>query len=107
MKGVQAPSQVSEVPGQTHPFEVGIEGPFGNGVIGQGIQDFFRDGFSLGQIDDPHGSSIHCIPEKKDFKGGRLGILIDTAFGQVHIAVCFDINTESFHKLHLEKSGEA
>ena len=69
IKGIQAPPQVSEIPGKTHPFEVSIEGPLGNGVIGENIQDFFRDGFSLSQVDDMYGSPIHCIPEKEDFKG--------------------------------------
>ena len=39
MEGIQAPTQVRKIPGQTHPFEIGIEGPFGDGFIGKGIQD--------------------------------------------------------------------
>ena len=70
MKGVQAPPQVGEVPGQTHPFEIGIEGPFGNGVIGESIQNFFRDGFSLGQMDDLHGSPSTAYPKRRISKAG-------------------------------------
>ena len=78
---IQALPQVCKIPGQTHPFEVGIEGPFGDGVISEGIQDFFRDGFPLGQIDDLHLAPVHRIPEQEDFKSGRFGIFIDPAFG--------------------------
>ena len=76
---------------QAHPFEIGIEGPFDDGVIGECLQNLFREGFPLGQIDYFHLSSIHRIAKKEDFKIRGLGIFIDPAFGQVYIAVCFQI----------------
>jgi hypothetical protein len=81
MEGIQAPPQVRQIPGQAHPFEIGIEGPFGDGVIGEGLQNLFRDGFPLGQIDDLHGAPIHRIAKKEDFKIRGLGVFIHPALG--------------------------
>ena len=91
MEGIQAPPQVHEIPGQTHSFEIGIEGPFGDGFIGEGRQDFFRDGLPLGQIDHLHWAPIHRIAKKEDGKTRGFRIFIHPAFGQVYIAVCFQI----------------
>ena len=81
MEGIQAPPQVRQIPGQAHPFEIGIEGPFDDGVIGECLQNLFREGFPLGQVDYFHLSSIHRIAKKEDFKIRGLGIFIDPAFG--------------------------
>jgi hypothetical protein len=63
--------------------------------------------FSLGQINDLHFAAIHGIAEKEDFKGWRLCVFVHAAFGQIDIAVGFNIDTDGFHTFHLEKSGEA
>jgi hypothetical protein len=107
MEGIQAPPQVRQIPGQAHSFEIGIEGPLGDGVISEGLQNLFREGFSLGQINDVHWAPIHCIAKKEDCKIRGLGVFIDPALGQVHIAVGLNIDTNGFHTFHLEKSGEA
>ena len=91
LEGVQATPQIGKVPGETHALEIGIEGPFGDSIIGEDIQNFFRDGFPLGQVDDLHRSPIHRIPKKEDFKGRGFRILVHTALGQVHIAIGFQI----------------
>ena len=81
MEGIQAPPQIRQIPGQTHPFEIGIEGPFGDGVIGEGLQNLFRDGFSLGQINDLHGAPIYRITKQEDFKIRGFRVFIHPALG--------------------------
>ena len=105
MERVQTHLQVNQVPRQANPFEAGIEGPLGNGFIRQRIQNFIRDAFSLCQIDHLHFAAVHGIAEDKNLKGWRLCIFVYAALGQIDITVAFNIDTDSFHTLHLEKTA--
>ena len=105
MERVQAHPKITQVSRQAYPFEAGIERPLDDGFIGQGIQDSVRDALSLRQVNDLYLTTVHGIPKEKDFKGWRFCVFVHAAFGQVNIAERFNIDTDGFHTLHLEKTA--
>ena len=108
MERIQAHSQVTQVSRQADSFKTGIERPLSDRFIGQGIQDIIRDAFSPRQVNDLCLATVHGITKEKKFKGWRFCVFVHAAFSQADIAECFNIDTDGFHTLHLEKkNGEA
>ena len=105
MERVQAQPQVTQVSRQADPFKTGIERPFGDRFICQGIQDSVRDALSLRQVNDLYLAAVHSITEEEDFKGWRFCVFVHAAFRQIDIAECLNIDTDCFHTLHLEKAA--
>ena len=74
--------RVPQVPGETHPLELRIEGPFGDSRIGERGQDFSGDAFAGGEIHHPDRAAVHGITEQQHFKLRGLAIAVHTALGQ-------------------------
>ena len=66
---------------------------------------FDYSGLDEQTVNDLHLAAIYGISEEENFKGRRFSIFVHAAFGQVNIAECFNIDTDGFHTLHLEKTA--
>ena len=81
VEGVEEHTQIRQIPGQAYTLEVGVESPFDDAVICQGIQYRLRNLLSIGKVDDLHLTAVHGIAEKQDSEVRRFGVAINAAPG--------------------------
>lgn len=63
--GVQVLSnRVPQVPGETHPLELCVEGPLGHRCVGQRSQHIGGDALTGGEIHHLDGATVHGIAEQ-------------------------------------------
>ena len=74
-----------KVCGKTDPLEYCVECGLKNIVIGDHFQYDFRYLFALCKVNNLHLTTINRIPKQQNLKVRRGGILVDTAFGDVHV----------------------
>ena len=81
--GVQVLSdRVPQVPGETHPLELCVEGPLGHRRVCQRSQHIGGDAFADGEIHHPDGAAVHGIAEQQHFKLRDLAVAVHAALGQ-------------------------
>jgi hypothetical protein len=74
--------RVPQVPGETHPLELCVEGPLGYRWVGQRSQHIGGDAFVGGEIHHPDGAAVHGIAEQQHFKLRGLAVTVHAALGQ-------------------------
>ena len=84
--------RVPQVPGKTHPLELGVEGPLGNSRVDQRGQRIGRDALTGGEIHHLDGATVHGIAEQQHFKLRRLAVAVHAALGQRLRGVGFNID---------------
>ena len=74
--------RVPQVPGETHPLELCVEGPLGHRRVCQRSQHIGGDAFADGEIHHPDGAAVHGIAEQQHFKLRDLAVAVHAALGQ-------------------------
>ena len=87
--------------GQADALKGSIESPFGDGVIREGGEDFFRDGVAAGQVIDSDGTTIYGDAEDKDLEARGFSVFVGSAFLDIDVGVGFQIDGYFFdcHRL--------
>ena len=67
-KGVEADSEVGEVPGEADALEVRVERPLRDLVVRQGVDDLRRDLLALREVDDLHLAAVDRVAEQQDLE---------------------------------------
>ena len=86
----------TQISGQAHPLEVGIEGPLGDALIRKRCKDFFRDTLAAGQINYLHGAVVYRIAEQQNFKIRCFAVAIHRGFAQIDAGIGFYIKADVF-----------
>ncbi len=68
MEGVEADSEVGEVPGEADALEVRVERPLRDLVVRQGVDDLRRDLLALREVDDLHLAAVDRVAEQQDLE---------------------------------------
>ena len=74
--------RVPQVPGETHPLELGVEGPLGNSRVSQRRLNIGGDALTGGEIHHPDGAAVHGIAEQQHFKLRDLAVAVHAALDQ-------------------------
>ena len=65
--------------------------------IGKGFEYFCRDFITVCQIEKLHFAAVYRYAEQQYLKKRRVGIGINTAFCNIFVAPCFQIDNHFFH----------
>ena len=84
--------RVPQVPGKTHPLELGVEGPLGHSRVGQRRQYIGRDALTGGEIHHLGGAAVHRIAEQQHFKLRCLAVAVHAALDQRLRGVGFNVD---------------
>ena len=89
---------ITEIPGEAHPLEGGIEGPLDDGIVLQRGQHLLGDVFPTSEVDHLHRPGVDAVAEQQDFKIGRPAVAIDSGLLERDVAIGLDVDTQCFHR---------